>query len=60
MSANPKKVPAQPREATFSLRLPEPVKAAMQEAAAADDRTMAQWLIRVATAELKRTGYLPK
>jgi hypothetical protein len=42
------------------LRLPEPVKAAMQAAAAADDRTMAQWLIRIATAELKRTGYLPK
>ena len=47
-------------EATLSIRLPAELKEAMAAAAKDEDRSMSQWLIRLVTAHLRKTGRLPK
>lgn len=48
------------KDASLTVRLPPEVKAAMAKAAAADDRPISQWLLRLLVAHLKRAGHLPK
>jgi predicted HicB family RNase H-like nuclease len=46
------------RTAAVSLRVEETVKMAIEEAAKADGRTVAQWVERALIRTLKETGYL--
>lgn len=48
------------RTAAISLRVEPDVKVAVEKAAKADDRTVAQWVERLMVRELRESGYLPQ
>lgn len=48
------------RTAAISIKVEPEVKAAVEKAAADDDRTMAQWVERLIIRALREQGYLPK
>lgn len=48
------------RTAAISIKVEPDVKAAVERAAAEDDRTMAQWVERLIIRALREQGHLPK
>lgn len=52
-----RRVPA-PRDASYTMRISEELKAAIQAAALDDRRTMAQYVEKVLTDHLTKEGYL--
>jgi hypothetical protein len=48
------------RTASIGIRVEPEVKAAVEKAAKADDRTVAQWIERLMIRELRENGYLPQ
>jgi len=48
------------RTASIGIKVEPEVKAAVEKAAKADDRTMAQWVERLIVRALRDDGYLPK
>ncbi len=48
------------KDTQISLRLESDVKDALEKAAKADDRPVAQYLARLIAAHLREKGYLPK
>jgi len=47
------------RTASIGIRVQPEVKAAVEKAAKADDRTVAQWIERLMVRELREQGHLP-
>jgi hypothetical protein len=47
------------RTASIGIRVEPEVKAAVEAAAKADDRTVAQWIERLLVRELRAAGHLP-
>lgn len=47
------------RTASIGIRVEPEVKAAIEKAAKADERTVAQWIERLMVRELREQGYLP-
>ena len=48
------------RTASIGIRVEPSVKEAVEKAAKADDRTVAQWIERLMIRELRENGYLPQ
>jgi hypothetical protein len=46
--------------ARINVRLPEPLKAAIEEAAAGEGRSVNAWLVRAAAAAVRRTDHEPR
>lgn len=58
--AMPKRPARPPRDAALSFRMPRALRAALEKAALADDRTVSVYVTRMIERELRATGFLPE